>query len=89
MLDKVKILRDLVVVQALNQKKKAHGYATPEEKTGTSGKVVALGPDVTDLQVGAVVYFGNESKSMNIKGQDLIVMELNNVVGIEEAENTN
>lgn len=84
MLDKVKILRDLVVVQAVTQKKKAQGFAMPEEETGVSGRVVAFGPDVTTLQVGALVYFGNESKQMTIKGQDFIVMELNNVIGTEE-----
>ena len=84
MLDNIKILRDLVVVQATTQKKKSTGFAMPDEQTGVSGRVAAVGPEVTTLKIGSMVYFGNESKQMTIKGQDFIVMELSNVVGIEE-----
>lgn len=80
----VKILRDLVVIEPLAQKKKSTGgFAMPDEFSGYSGKVVGLGPKTEDIGIGDIVYFGNESKSMTIKGQEVVVMEQNNVIGIE------
>ena len=86
MLDNMKILRDLVVVQAITQKKKAHaGFALPDELSD-AGKVIAVGPEAKDIPIGSIIYFGNESKSMTIKGNAYTVMELNNVVGVESEE---
>lgn len=86
MLGNVKILRDLVVVEPITQKKKAAGYAMPEEVAGTSGKVIAIGPKVEGILIGTIVHFGNVCKPYVIKGQNCVVMEQDNVVGIEEAE---
>lgn len=84
MLEGITILRNLVVIQPLNQKKKnTVGYAVPEEAGGDVGKVVALGPEVSDLKLDSVIYFGNVTKKVLIKGSEYIVMESDNVIGFE------
>jgi len=89
-LGSIKILRDLVVVEPLTQKKKNVGFTMPDEITDYVGKVVGLGPGTGNISMGDTIYFGNEKKEMSIKGQNVIVMEQDNVVGIEEnKEETN
>lgn len=85
MLNGVQILRDLVLIQPMNQKRRGSGgFALPEETGGDLGKIVAVGPDVSADLVGNIAYFGNESKQITIKGTEYIVMEINNVIGIEK-----
>lgn len=56
-------------------------FALPEDTT-SCGTIIAAGPEVTDLQVGQKVYFGDKRQQVRIEGKDLQIMEEDNVLAI-------
>lgn len=73
--------------------KKAHknrglGVIVPED-TNNSGHVRYIGEDVdnTDLKVGMHVIFGNKREPVNVDGEEILVMDQENIFAEKLEEN--
>ncbi len=61
-------------------------YKTKPMVSDSYGVITHVGSEVTEprLQVGVKVYFGNQRYEIRVSGQDLQVMDTDNVVFIDE-----
>jgi hypothetical protein len=89
MLENIAILRDLILVTPIKPEK-GNDYFVVPESSNDAGLVVAKGPDAQNgIKVGSLIYFGNDRKTVSIKGKAYTVMGVNNVIGIEKAKEEN
>lgn len=86
----IKMRGNLVAVKKLGkpgQKSELEGFIRMPEVADNQGVIRFIGPDVEGLREGQRVFYGNKRTEIRMNGEDVFIMEVDNVYAtVEDVE---
>jgi chaperonin GroES len=82
----IKPLHETLFVRRLEEKESSDVIMPDIAKPkSTRGEVVAIGPEVDEVQIGDVVFFNPNAREIELDGQKLVTLKQEEVLAVLEA----